>query len=283
MTDYYSQYQYIVKTNANYILIVQVEDHGLSSSFFPFLVAEKDVCSEIRTLENVLELKKNDEDAYEINGISETRRQAMEFINEMGWLLHRSNLKSRLADQDPNAVIFSFRRFKWLMDFSMDHDWSAVVKKLVDILVAGNVGSGEHSSLKVALSELGLLHRAVRRNSKSMVEQLLRYVPVNVSEEFISFADGSQEKFLFQPDAQGPAGLTPLHIAAGKDGSEDVLNALIDDPGKACIIFFIVSLSLCEIVLSFECFVLVLLTYKSMGSGNSGDIPLPTKCRKLLT
>uniref|UniRef100_A0A803M795 Uncharacterized protein n=1 Tax=Chenopodium quinoa TaxID=63459 RepID=A0A803M795_CHEQI len=117
---------------------IEVEDHGLNNSFFPFIVAEKDICSEIQTLENILE------------------------------------------------------RFKWLMDFSMDHDWCANVKKLLDILFAGSVGSGEHSSLKVALSEMGILHRAVRRNSRPMVEFLLRYAPLNVSEEFISSNDGSQ-------------------------------------------------------------------------------------------
>ncbi|KAL2935041.1 Squamosa promoter-binding-like protein 12 [Bienertia sinuspersici] len=211
---------------------IEVEDNGLSSSFFPFIVAEKEVCSEIRTLESVLEPKQTEDDAYDVTETSESRRQAMDFINEIGWLLHKSHLKSRLADLDPNTVIFSFKRFRWLMEFSMDHDWCAVVKKLVDVLVAGTVGSGEHPSLKFALSEMGLLHRAVRRNSKSMVELLLRYVPVKASEEFISFTDGGEEKFLFRPDASGPAGLTPLHIAAGKDGSEDVLNALIDDPGK---------------------------------------------------
>ncbi|XP_057517775.1 squamosa promoter-binding-like protein 1 isoform X2 [Amaranthus tricolor] len=211
---------------------IEVEDLGLSSSFFPFIVAEKDVCSEIRTLESMLEPKKADENAQEANKNIESWRQAMDFINEMGWLLHRSNLKSRLADLDPSTVIFSFGRYKWLMEFSMDRDWCAVVKKLLDILIAGTVGSGEHSSLKVALLEMGLLHKAVRRNSRSMVEQLLRYVPVHLSEEFASAVEGSQEKFLFRPDAKGPAGLTPLHIAAGRDGSEDVLDALIDDPGK---------------------------------------------------
>ncbi|XP_010694791.2 squamosa promoter-binding-like protein 1 [Beta vulgaris subsp. vulgaris] len=211
---------------------IEVEDHGLSSSFFPFIVAEKNVCSEIRTLESVLELKEADEDAYEVKGTFESRRLALDFINEMGWLLHRSHLKSRLADLDPNTVIFSFRRFTWLMDFSIDHDWCAVIRKLLDVLVDGTVGSGEHPSLKVAMSQMGLLHKAVRKNSRSMVELLLKYVPDNLAEDFISTADGGQVRFMFRPDAQGPAGLTPLHVAAGRDGSEDVLDALLDDPGK---------------------------------------------------
>lgn len=211
---------------------IEVEDHGLSSSFFPFIVAEKDVCSEIRTLESVLEVKEAVEDACEMNEKSEVRSQAMDFINEMGWLLHRSQLKSRLGHLDPNTVVFSFGRFKWLMDFSMDHDWCAVVKKLLDILVVGTVGSGEHPSLKGALSEMSLLHRAVRRNCRSMVEELLQYTPGGTSEGSESSTNETPERFLFRPDAQGPAGLTPLHIAAGRDGSEDVLDALTDDPGQ---------------------------------------------------
>jgi hypothetical protein len=44
---------------------------------------------------------------------------------------------------------------------------------------------------------------------------------------------------LFTPDVIGPAGLTPLHIAAGKDGSEDVLDALTEDPGM--VILFLIN------------------------------------------
>ncbi|CBI37021.3 unnamed protein product, partial [Vitis vinifera] len=160
---------------------IEVEDHGLSSSFFPIIVAEKDVCSEICMLESTIEMTDIDEDGY----------------------------------------LFSFKRFKWLMEFSMDRDWCAVVKKLLDIMLDGTVGAGEYPSLKLAFMEMGLLHRAVRRNSRPLVELLLRYVPER----------GGRASFLLRPDVVGPAGLTPLHIAAGRDGSEDVLDALTDDPG----------------------------------------------------
>ncbi|GMH28019.1 hypothetical protein Nepgr_029862 [Nepenthes gracilis] len=204
---------------------IEVEDHGLSSSFFPFIVAEKDVCSEIRMLEAVLELTYTDEYACRGNGNTEAKRQAMDFIHEMGWLLHRNQLKSRLGHLDPNTDVFSFKRFKWLMEYSLDRDWCAVVKKLLDIMLEGTVGFEEHPSSKVALSEMGLLHRAVCRNCKPLVELLLRYEHTPDSNE-------GHEKFLFRPDATGPAGLTPLHVASGRDGSDNVLNALTDDPGK---------------------------------------------------
>ncbi|XP_057995783.1 squamosa promoter-binding-like protein 1 isoform X2 [Hevea brasiliensis] len=209
---------------------IEIEDHGFSSNYFPFIVAEEDVCSEIRMLEGVLEFAETDAD------VGGTRKmvaqdQAMEFIHEIGWLLHRGQLKSRLGHLDPYTDLFPLKRFKWLMEFSMDHEWCAVVKKLLNILLKGVVGTGEHSSLNLALSEMGLLHRAVRKNSRSLVELLLRYVPEKSVPENKSLIGGSHESNLFRPDATGPAGLTPLHIAAGKDGSEDVLDALTDDPG----------------------------------------------------
>ncbi|CAH8320761.1 unnamed protein product [Eruca vesicaria subsp. sativa] len=181
---------------------MEIEDQGLSSSFFPFIVVEEaDVCSEIRLLEPTLEFTGTD-----------SAKQAMEFIHELGWLLH----KSKLGVADPNPDGFSLPRFKWLVEFSMDREWCAVIRKLLNMFFEGAVGD---SSSDATLLELCLLHRAVRKNSKPMVEMLLRYVP-------------KQQRIhsLFRPDAAGPAGLTPLHIAAGKDGSEDVLDALTEDP-----------------------------------------------------
>ncbi|XP_059632030.1 squamosa promoter-binding-like protein 1 isoform X2 [Cornus florida] len=215
---------------------IEVEDHGLSSSFFPFIVAEQDVCYEICKLESAIE-EAETADADESQGrseIIEARDQALDFIQEMGWLLHRSHLKFRLGHMDPNLNLFPFRRFRWLMEFSIEHDWCAVVKKLLGILFNGSVDVSEHPSLEFALQEMGLLHRAVRRNCRSMVEALLRYVPDTVSNETGSEQNqhiGGGNKFFFRPDVIGPGGLTPLHIAASGDGSQSVLDALTDDPG----------------------------------------------------
>lgn len=209
---------------------IEIEDDGCSSSFFPFIVAEEDVCSEIRALESTLDLTETDADSGGSEAM-EAKNQALDFINEIGWLLHRSQLKSRLGQLDPNADLFPFKRFKWIMEFSMDHDWCAVVRKLLDILLDGTVDKGEHPSLNLALLEMGLLHRAVRRNSRALVDIFLRY---QVSDKLGSgnkaVAGAANGNFLFRPDVMGPGGLTPLHIAAGKDGSENVLDALTDDP-----------------------------------------------------
>ncbi|XP_017979528.1 PREDICTED: squamosa promoter-binding-like protein 1 [Theobroma cacao] len=214
---------------------IEIEDHGFSSSFFPFIVAEEDVCSEVRMLESVLEISDTDADVGG-TGKLEAKHRAMDFIHEVGWLLHRCQLKSRLGHLDPNPEPFPLSRFKWLMEFSMDHEWCAVVKKLLNILLNGVVGSGEHPSLNLALTEMGLLHRAVRKNCRPLVELLLRFVPEKASDklgfENETLTGVDHKSFLFRPDVLGPAGLTPLHIAAGKDGSEDVLDALTADPGK---------------------------------------------------
>ncbi|KAG7036617.1 Squamosa promoter-binding-like protein 12, partial [Cucurbita argyrosperma subsp. argyrosperma] len=206
---------------------IEAEDDGLSSSSFPFIVAEEDVCTEICTLQSALEFTEicsNSGEATELEG----RSHAMEFIHEIGWLFHRNHLKSRLGNLDPNENVFSLSRFKWLVEFSMDHDWCAVVKKLLDVLLDGTVDFGDHPSLNFALTEMSLLHRAVRKNSRSLVELLLGYSSKVMDS---SSSDGSTGSFLFRPDVVGPAGLTPLHIAAGKDDSMDVLDALTNDPG----------------------------------------------------
>lgn len=188
-----------------------MEDYGLSSSFFPFIVAEKDVCSEICTLESVIELADAD------NNARENRDKALEFINEMGWLLHRSHLKVRLGAVDA----FPLERLRWLIEFSIDHDWCAVVKKLLSAVFDGIV------ELDVqALLDIGVVHRAVRRNCGSMVELLLGY----------RAEEGGD--YLFRPDAVGPAGcgLTPLHVAASLERCESVVDALTEDPGSVRLI-----------------------------------------------
>lgn len=159
------------------------------------------------------------------------RSQALEFLHEMGWLLRRSQFKSRLDHMNACLDLFPLTRFKWLIDFSMDHDWCVVVKKLLDVLFEGTVDAGDHSTIELALSEMGLLHRAVRRNSRPMVELLLRYVPNGMGTLHSQQVSEGSDVFFFRPDMVGPVGWTPLHIAACRDDSENVLDALTDDPG----------------------------------------------------
>jgi len=86
---------------------------------------------------------------------------------------------------------------------------------------------------------MGLLHRAVQRNCRPMVELLLRYTPDKQlggpGTQQNQLADENNSRFMFKPDVAGPAGLTPLHVAACRDGAENVLDALTDDPGLVSI------------------------------------------------
>ncbi|KAF9674342.1 hypothetical protein SADUNF_Sadunf10G0117300 [Salix dunnii] len=215
---------------------IEIEDHGLSSSFFPFIVAEPEVCSEIRMLEDAIQVAETATDIHTLAETMDIKNQSLDYIHEMGWLLHRSHLKFKLGQLDPNLDPFPFKRFEWLVQFSMDHDWCAVVRKLLAIMFDGTVDAGEHSSFELALFDMGLLHRAVRRNCRPMVELLLQYTPDKQQlggpgTQQNQLADERGSRFLFKPDVAGPAGLTPLHVAACSDGAENVLDALTDDPG----------------------------------------------------
>lgn len=213
---------------------IEVEDRDLGCSFFPFIVAEEEVCSEIRMLESEIEALETPLDIKQEPEMSEARSKALDFVNEIGWLLHRSQAKHKLGDLDHNVGLFPFRRFKWLMEFAMEHDWCAVVKKLLGICFNGVVDAGEHHSIDLAMLDMNLLHRAVRRNCRAMVEFLLRYIPCEGSDkaglEQVQQIPENRRNFLFKANAVGPAGLTPLHIAASSKGFELVLDALTNDP-----------------------------------------------------
>ncbi|KAI4370205.1 hypothetical protein MLD38_018575 [Melastoma candidum] len=208
---------------------IEVEDFSLTNSFFPFIVAEEDVCSEIRTLESYL-------DAFEssLDVTYEARNVAIGFLHEVGWLLHHSHLTARLKSDNHTVPKFPFGRFRWLVEFSMENDWCAVVKKLLGIMCDGVIDTDGCPSIDAALSRLGLLHVAVRRNCRPMVELLLRYIPkervddAKLDPQWHSYE--SQNGFLFKPNAVDIGGLTPVHIAAGMSGSEHVLDSLTDDP-----------------------------------------------------
>lgn len=187
------------------------------------------MCSEICTLESSIEVAETASGIQQETEKLEARNRALDFIHDMGWLLHRSHLKFRLGS---NPSHFPFDRFRWLIEFSVDRDWCAVVKKLLDILFGGIVDAGEHSSLEIALRDIGLLHRAVRGNCRRMIEALLQYCPDKGLEksELVKTQHGGH--YIFKPDAIVIGGLTPLHIVASQKGLENLLDALTNDPGQ---------------------------------------------------
>lgn len=203
---------------------IEVEDNGLSSSFFPFIVAEEDICAEIRNLESSMDVSSCDEVMEE--KLDAARTLALNFLHEMGWLLRRSQLRSRRRSESENhfSEAFSLSRFRWILRFSIDRDWSAIVKKLLDILFDEIIiDLGGISPPKIALSE-NLLHYAVQRDSKLTVKLLLRYKPCRSSDMGV--------ENLFRPDMPGPSNITPLHVAATSVHAESMLDLLTDDPGQ---------------------------------------------------
>ncbi|KAG2544751.1 hypothetical protein PVAP13_9KG378097 [Panicum virgatum] len=198
---------------------IEVEDSGFSNGFFPFIIAEKDVCSEVSELESIFESSSDEYAVVDDNA----RDQALEFLNELGWLLHRANRMSKQAETDTPLAAFNMWRFRKLGIFAMEREWCAVVEMLLNFLFIGLVDLGSQSPEEMVLSE-NLLHAAVRRKSVKMVRFLLRYKPNKNSK-------GTAQTYLFRPDALGPLTITPLHIAAATSDAEDVLDALTDDPG----------------------------------------------------
>ncbi|CAN6286297.1 unnamed protein product [Urochloa humidicola] len=198
---------------------IEVEDSGFSNGFFPFIIAEKDVCSEVSELESIFESSSNEHADVDDNA----RDQALEFLNELGWLLHRANRMSKQDEMDTPLATFNTWRFRNLGIFAMEREWCAVIKMLLDFLFIGLIDVGSWSPEEVVLSE-NLLHTAVRRKSVQMVRFLLRYKPNKNLK-------GTAQTYLFRPDALGPSRITPLHIAAATSDAEDVLDVLTDDPG----------------------------------------------------
>jgi hypothetical protein len=82
-----------------------------------------------------------------------------------------------------------------------------------------------------------------------MVELLLAYVPSSLTKESDVGLETLQRIMqfklqwgnLFRPDMAGPAGLTPLHIAASMKDAEDVVDALTSDPCQVCSQFYYIS------------------------------------------
>lgn len=218
---------------------IEVEGHDMRGNFFPVIVAEEDVCAEIRMLERYIDMpfssnhgvtKQNPDLQLKV------KRQAIKFLHELGWLFQRSFLSQSNLGILP-LTTFSPIRLKWLLEYATEQDWCSVVRKLLNILFSSNVNGANWSAITI-LGEVGILHIAVRRNCRAMVEFLLAYVPESVAEETMFTPGQGHEKlsssngFVLKPDMPGPAGLTPLHIAASMEKAEGVLDALTNDPGQ---------------------------------------------------
>ena len=188
-------------------------ENAFKGNSFPIIVADEKICREIRVLE----------EEFEDPG---KRELILHFLNELGWLLQR---KSMIGF--PLFPSFSCLRCKFMIVFSIDRDWVALVNELLDYFIdeaLKNPVLVEES--KEMFLEIQLLHRAVKRKCRSMVDFLLNY---SLKDEV------SQSKvYLFPPNIAGPGGITPLHLAASMEDSEDIIDALTDDPQEVLLFSF---------------------------------------------
>ncbi|XP_022874032.1 squamosa promoter-binding-like protein 14 isoform X1 [Olea europaea var. sylvestris] len=201
---------------------IEVEN-GLRGNSFPVIIADNTICQELRLLESVI-----NEGSLLHDGISSdhiqnpvrprTREEVLHFLDELGWLFQRKNNSSLFESPD-----YRLSRFKFLLTFSVDHDFCALIKTLLDILLEISLGREglARESLEM-LSETHLLNRAVNRRCRKMVDLLIHYS--------ISDSTDSPIKYIFVPNMAGPGGITPLHLAASTLGSDDMIDALTSDP-----------------------------------------------------
>ncbi|KAL0352555.1 UNVERIFIED_CONTAM: Squamosa promoter-binding-like protein 16, partial [Sesamum calycinum] len=200
---------------------IEVENSFRWASF-PVIIADDTICKELRLLEPDINGTEACDgilaDDIQSRGTPRFREEVLHFLDELGWLFQRKHNSSLSGIPD-----YRLTRFKFLFIFSVEHDFCAVVKTLLDILLELNLGrTGLARESLEMLSEIHLLNRAVKRRSRSMVDLLIHYSIVDSTD--------TSEKFIFLPNMAGPGGVTPLHLAACTSSSDDMVDALTSDP-----------------------------------------------------
>lgn len=158
------------------------------------------------------------EDPLQDHGRPRSRDDVLHFLNELGWLFQRTNRLSISPFEN-----FSSTRFKFLLTFSVDRDLCALMRKILDILAERSLKSQSlvQESLNM-LSEVQLLSRAVKRKCRRMINLLLHYS--------VTGGIDASKLYPFLPNMSGPGGLTPLHLAACTQDSDEIVDALTNDP-----------------------------------------------------
>lgn len=198
-------------------------ENGFKGNSFPVIVADASICDELRVLESVFDGEGKlcdiiSEDQNHDYGSPRSKEEAIHFLNELGWLFQRKRTSSLLNGPD-----YSLGRFKFLLTFSVERNCSALVKTVLDILVERNLHETGLSRESVEmLTEIQPLNRAVKRRCRKMVDLLVHY--------FVIGSGDTSKRYIFPPNIAGPGGITPLHLAACMSGSDDVVDALTNDP-----------------------------------------------------
>ncbi|XP_071734007.1 squamosa promoter-binding-like protein 14 isoform X2 [Rutidosis leptorrhynchoides] len=179
-------------------------ENGIRGSSFPVIIADAALCQELRLLEA--------EFGEALIDRSSSTKEIVHFLNELGWLFQKK-------EGDSN---YSLARYKFLLVFSVERDFCSLMRTLLGILLQkGSNITNDESSIEM-LSGIHLLNRAVKRRCRKMVDLLVHYSVID--------AQTSSRKFLFPPNVAGPGGITPLHVAACTSDSDDMVDALTNDP-----------------------------------------------------
>ncbi|XP_028098790.1 squamosa promoter-binding-like protein 14 isoform X1 [Camellia sinensis] len=200
---------------------IEVEN-GFKGTSFPVIIADANICQELRLLESELDEAAKIHDTISENQICNfgrpgSKEEVLHFLNELGWLFQRKRNSSTIEVPD-----YTLTRFKFLFIFTVERDFCALVRTLLDMLLQRDLDRGEPSreSLEI-LSEICLLNRAVKRRCRNMVELLIHYSVLSGNDTF---------KYIFPPNLVGPGCITPLHLAACTSSSDDIVDALTSDP-----------------------------------------------------
>ncbi|KAK9075194.1 hypothetical protein SSX86_003515 [Deinandra increscens subsp. villosa] len=176
-------------------------ENGLRGTSFPIIIADATLCQELRLLE------------FEFtNGQTKSMKESLHFLNELGWLFQKKEGNSH----------YSLTRFKFLLVFSVERDFVALMKTLLGILLHKTSDITDEESSHEMLSGINLLNRAVKRRCKNMVDLLIHYSVLD--------SQSMSRKYVFPPNLAGPGGITPLHLAACTSDSDDLVDALTNDP-----------------------------------------------------
>eukprot|EP00249_Psilotum_nudum_P023892 c29019_g2_i1 orf=1012-4446(+) len=210
---------------------IEVEQYGVVGDFVPIIIAEKEICDEICTLESEIESSLSHSSLPQHNEVTSQVRVKSEirsFLHELGWLLHWNHLQMSCLEPKILATTqFSFVRFKCLVVYAVERDWCAVLKKLLDFFFTAKLGAIN------SVLEIGLLHKATQRKCRPIVDMLLAYsVSLYGQTESTDNCTASGSKFIFRPDICGPGALTPLHVAASVQDAEELVDALTNDPAQ---------------------------------------------------
>ncbi|CAA7040046.1 unnamed protein product [Microthlaspi erraticum] len=194
---------------------IEVEN-GFRGDSFPLIIASAAICKELNGLEEEFHPKSKDITEEQAHRPT-SREEVLCFLNELGWLFQK-NQTSNPEEQSE----FSLARFKFLLVCSVERDYCALIRTLLNMLVERNLVNGElNREASDMLAETRLLNRAVKRKNTKMVELLIHYSITTL---------GASKKFVFLPNITGPGGITPLHLAACTSGSVDMVDLLTNDP-----------------------------------------------------